>query len=97
MNVELSSLKCTGKGHCHGGKTPHPPLHDYPLLAWTHHGHEKHGDGVFTEDGKASVEEIAMALPEMPSLEALAAKFGTTEEHVSQAVNYALKAGFLGT
>ena len=94
--VSLSKVKVSGKGHCNGGANPHPPFHDYPLLAWTHLGHPKHGDGVFTEDQKASVEEIALALAATPDIAALAAKFGTSEEHVSQAIAYATKAGFLG-
>jgi len=95
-DVALSGLKCTGKGSCHGGHHPHPPFHDYPLLAWSHTGHPEHGHSVFTEDQKASVEEIAIAVPQLPNFADLAAKFGTTEEHVSQAVAYAVKAGVLG-
>jgi hypothetical protein len=95
-DVTTSPLKVTGKGHCKGGVNPHPPFHDYPLLAWTHLGHPQHGDNVFTEDQKASVHDIALAVAETPNHEAVAAKFGTTVEHVNQAVAYACKSGFLG-
>ena len=95
-DVTTAPLKVTGKGHCKGGVNPHPPFHDYPLLAWTHHGHPVHGDDVFTEDQKASVHDIALACAETQDYETVAAKFGTTSKHVSQAVKYALVAGFLG-
>lgn len=95
--IEIKNLKVSGKGTCEGGVNPHPPLHDYPLLAWSSVGHPKFKDGVFTEDQKASVEEIALALPTTPNIDSLAAKFGTTKEHVNQAINYAIKAGFLGS
>ncbi len=95
-DVKTAPLRVTGKGHCHGGVNPHPPFHDYSLLAWTHNGHEVHDDHVFTEDQKASVHDIAHAVAKNPNYEAVAALFGTTVEHVRQAVDYAVKAGFLG-
>lgn len=97
QDVELTQLKCTGKGTCDGGAKPRPPLHDYPLLAWMHAGHHVHGKSVFTEDQKASVADIAAALPTTPDLSALAKQFGTTEEHVRQAVAYAVSAGVLAS
>lgn len=94
--IDLANVKVTGSGTCSGGAHHHPPFHDYPLLAWCHAGHEVHGLGVFTEDQKASVEAIAVAVAANPNYEAVAAQFGTTSDHVSQAVDYAIKAGFLG-
>ena len=92
--VDLTSIKCTGKAECVGGKHPDPPLDRWPLLAWMP-AHEKHGAKVFTEDGAVSVEAIAMDACTTPNIEALAAKHSTTADHASQAVDYALTAGFL--
>ncbi|MGO9110672.1 MAG: hypothetical protein ACLP9L_15740 [Thermoguttaceae bacterium] len=92
--VNLSTLKCVGTASCVGGKHPDPPLDKFPLLAWMV-SHPRHGSKVFTEDGAASVEDIAIDATQMPSYEALAAKHGTTAEHVRQAIDYALAAKFL--
>ncbi len=94
-DIETAPLKVTGRGTCDGGVNPHPPFHNYPLLSWTHHGHSEWGDSVFLEDGKACVHDIAMEAAVNQNLEAIAAKFNTTEEHVRQAIEYAVKAGFL--
>lgn len=88
--------RVTARANSVGGVDPDPPLHDFPLLAWMP-VHPKHGDVVFTEDQKASVHDIVIALAETPSFARLAARFGTTEAHVAQAVGYAHKAGFLTT
>jgi|SRR5271157_1378994 len=93
--ISLGSLKCVGAASCIGGKHPDPPLDAFPLLAWMV-SHPRHGSKVFTEDGAASVEAIALDVAAMPSYEALAARHGTTAEHVRQAIEYALAAGFLG-
>lgn len=77
-----------------GGKHPDPPLDAYPLLCWAV-SHPIHGSKVFTEDGSASVEAIAMAAAESSNTEAIAAKYGTTPAHVEQAIAYALAAMFL--
>jgi hypothetical protein len=95
-NVAIDKLKATGVGFSTGGKHPSPPLHGYSLLCWSHAGHPKFGHGVFLEDGKASVEQVAKELTVNPNLDAITAKFGTSVEHVSQAVDYAVKAGTLG-
>ena len=95
QTIELSNIKLSGKGTCDGGANPRPPLHDYPLLGWCHTGHPKHGTCVFTEDQKASVEEIASVAAETPNLQAIANRFGTTRDHVAQAIQYAINAGFL--
>lgn len=95
-NINLPNIKVTGKGTCDGGVHPAPPLHDYPLLAWCHTGHPVHAKSVFTSDQKASVNAIAMALPTTPDFSNLAKKFGTDEEHVRQAVAYAIRTGVLG-
>lgn len=73
---------------CQGGVHPEPPLHYFPLLAWAP-GHERHGDSVFTEDQKASVDDIALEMARNPNIAAVAARFGTTVEHVVQAMAYA--------
>ncbi len=86
--------KVTARANSVGGVDPDPPIHDFPLLAWSP-THPVHGDVVFTEDQRASVHDVAIACAEMPSFAAVAAKFGTTEEHVSQAFHYAFKAGFI--
>ena len=95
-DVNLTTLHCTGEAGCLGGKHPDPPLDAWPLLVWSPR-HEAHGDLVFTEDGKASVEAVALAVAETPDYDALASRFGTTAEHVRQAVDYALAAGFLAS
>jgi hypothetical protein len=93
--INLSSLKCVGSADCIGGKHPDPSLDKFPLLAWMVK-HPRHESKVFTEDQAASVEAIAIDAATTPSYEALAAKHGTTAEHVRQAINYALAAKFLG-
>ncbi len=92
----LPKLKIVGAGSCIGGKHPEPPIDKHPLLAWMV-SHPRHGSKVFTEDQAATVEDIAIAACETPNLDALAYKFGTTAEHVRQAVDYALAAHFLGS
>jgi hypothetical protein len=92
--VSLKDYHCTGKAECVGGKHPDPPLDMWPLLVWSP-THETHGKNVFTEDGAATVADIATAACETPDYEALAGKFKTTAEHVAQAVDYAFAAGFL--
>ncbi len=93
--ADLARFTITGTGSCVGGKHPDPPLDGFPKLAWMV-SHPVHGSKVFTEDQKASVEDIAIAACETPDYEALASRFGTSAEHISQAVAYAVKAGFLG-
>lgn len=95
-NVDLSTLRCTGDAACVGGKHPDPPLDAWPLLVWCP-AHAEHGAKVFTEDGKASVHDLAVALAECPDLAKLAARFGTSEAHASQAISYALAAGFMAS
>lgn len=92
--VDLHEIHCTGKAECVGGKHPDPPLDKWPLLVWSP-SHEQHGKNVFTEDGSATVEDIATAACETPNYEALAGRFHTTPEHVAQAVDYAFASGFL--
>lgn len=81
-------------GFCIGGEQPDPPLHDFPLLAWAPN-HAKHGANVFTEDGHATVADIAAALPETMNFAVLAKRFNTTEAHIGQAVAYAVNAGII--
>jgi hypothetical protein len=95
LKVDFTGVTAKGKGSCHGGVHPHPPFHDYHLLAWMHAGHDRHGMQVFLEDQTASVEEIATEFAAGQVVAAVAAKFGTSDEHVRQALAYAVKAGFL--
>ncbi len=102
MNADLAKATLTGKASCEGGAQPrhdgyHPglSLDDYPLLAWCHAGHPRHGTSVFTADQKASVDEIAKEVTVNPDLEAIAVKFGTTVESVGEALIYAHAAGVL--
>lgn len=81
----MSDPRYVGAGSCTGGTHPDPPIHDYPLLVWV-------GGVVRTEDGRASVEDIARASALSADIHALAARFGTTPEHVMQAVGYAAMA-----
>ena len=93
--VELNTIRCVGEASCVGGKHPDPPLDAFPLLCWMPR-HPAHGADVFTEDGAASVLQIATAICETPDYAAVAARLNTTPGHVAQAVDYALKAGYLG-
>lgn len=93
--ASLAQYSIVGTATCVGGKHPDPPLDGFPKLVWMV-SHPVHGSRVFTEDQAASVEQIALAACETPSFDAIAARFGTTHEHVSQAIAYALKAGYLG-
>jgi hypothetical protein len=87
--IDQTEVRIKAEGVCAGGDHPDPPLDAYPLLAWTK-AHPVHGRMVVhTEDQKASVHDIAVAFAETPSLEAVAAKFGTTVDHADQAVRYA--------
>lgn len=70
-----------GFASCVGGENPDPPIHDYPLLVWV-------GGEVRTEDGRASVAEVVRATAGGASIEAVASRFGTTPDHVRQAVDY---------
>ncbi len=91
----IPDLKVVGTASCLGGKHPDPPIDKHPLLCWMV-SHPRHGSKVFTEDQAAAVEDIALDVPLHPTFKALAAKFGTTEEHVRQAIDYAIKAKYLG-
>jgi hypothetical protein len=88
-NIANVDLKIKAEGFCAGGMHPEPPIDAYPLLAWTWN-HPVHGNMVVhTEDGRASVHDVAIALAQTPNEEAVAAKFGTTVGHVEQARDYA--------
>ncbi len=94
--VDLHDFKIIGTASCVGGKHPDPHLDPYPKLVWCPL-HDKYPGKIITEDQKASVEEISLDACVTPNYEALAAKHGTTAEHVRQAIEYAIKAGFLST
>lgn len=93
--LDGQTLRVVGQASCVGGKHPDPPLDGFPLLCWAV-SHPVHGLKVFTEDGAATVEDIAIAAATSANLDAVASQFGTTADHVSQAIDYAVKAGFLG-
>lgn len=69
-------------------------LDGYPLLTYAP---RQHGDRICTEDNGTPVEKIASAAAETPDYEALAKKFKTTPDHVSDAIRYAVEAGVLKT
>jgi hypothetical protein len=93
--IEVAGLTVKGEGSCIGGKHPDPPLDNFPLLCWMP-SHPQFGSMVFLEDGKASVEQVALSIVQLLSYNAVALYFGTTPEHVTQAVTYANLAGYLG-
>lgn len=51
--------------------------------------------GIRTEDNHTLISDIAKEIAVNPSFESVAAKFGTTTEHVRQAVEASLDAGLL--
>ena len=92
--VQLNDILCVGKGTCIGGSDEMPDIGAYPMLAWAR-DHHRFGNQVFLQDLSASMEDVAMAVSQYPSLEALASHFNTTERHVADAISYAVKSGFL--
>lgn len=84
-----SSVDASGEGGCASGWQPNPSIDDFPLLVASQER------GVFTEDGRATVKEIARAYPDDPRFGVLATKFGTSHHHVAQAIQYAVRAGLL--
>ncbi len=84
-NTPFSLIVCEGKGSCEGGGQPSPPIEKFPLLVYS--------DGeVRTEDGKATVAEV---IKHLGSISMIAGHFGTTEEHIDQAICYAWRSGLL--
>ncbi len=76
-----------GTGTCEGGFDPHPALKLFPYLVYVP-GHPVHGDQVHTEDGAVSVETVGLESSVISDTQALAAKFGTTPEHIRQLLSY---------
>jgi hypothetical protein len=94
--VEFEKLKIKGEAFCIGGQHPTQPIDKYPMLAWLY-DHPKFGRmTVFLEDHSASVEQVALALVELHAFDAVAKKFGTSLDHVEQAVKYAEESGYMG-
>lgn len=87
--VATERLKITGAAHAEPGSQPVPPIIDFPLLVWSP---LQWGEDVYTEDGKASVAQIVQAMLKLLDFDAVAARFGTTTDHVEQALDYALRA-----
>jgi hypothetical protein len=80
--IPISEIVARGEGWCEGGDRPDPPIDAYPLLVWV--------DGeVRTEDGKASVHDLVVAMVKTNSIDAVASRFDTTRDHVLQAMHYA--------
>ena len=92
--IQLSNIKCIGTASCVGGLALHPALGDFPLLQWSAID-PVHPGKVMTSVGAATVEDIAIDAATTPDYEVLAGRHGTTVEHVRQAVDYAVKTGFL--
>lgn len=70
-------------------------LDDYPKLVFAP---TAYGPGIRTEDHGVKVEDIANAFAEMSgNAEIVAERFGTTLEHVADAVRYAAATGYLAT
>jgi hypothetical protein len=65
-------------------------LDGYPRLVYAP---SYHGPGIRTEDNGTPVADIAAAAAETPDYGALAGRFGTTPEHVAEAIRYAVEAG----
>jgi uncharacterized protein (DUF433 family) len=61
-------------------------LHRYPLLVYAP---GQHGDFVATEDNGTDARRIARRAAEVPDRDELAAEFGTTREHVRDALRWA--------
>lgn len=93
-NVATEKLKIAGVAHAENGTQPDPPIVDFPLLAWAP---SQWGNEVYTEDGKASIDQIVESILKLLDFEAVADRYGTTADHVEQAVAYASEAGFIGT
>jgi hypothetical protein len=64
-------------------------LDGYPLLVYAP---VQHGPGIRTEDNGTPVADIAVRASEVSDLAVLAAQFGTSAEHVRQAISYTLAA-----
>jgi len=61
----------------------------YPLLVYAP---VQHGPGIRTEDNGSAVHDIAVMSVLLPDVAQLAAHFGTSVEHVRQAIAYAVEA-----
>lgn len=87
-DIPNGSIRAEGSGAPAGGDHPDPPLDDHPLLVWV-------GGEVRTEDGRASVRDLAADYEDGFGVGRLAARHGTTADHAAQAVRYASEAGVL--
>ena len=86
--IDLSHITITGQA-----SVLHRPgavrLDDYPHLVYA--PEQYIGKGICTEDNGTSVADIANELAINPDIAAVVAKFATTEAHVRDAIQYALK------
>ncbi len=69
-------------------------LDKWPLLVYAP---SQHGPGIRCDSNGASVEEIAVEFAANSNPEAVAKKFRVSVDHVTQAVDYAVTRGFLGS
>lgn len=80
LSAELSCLHKPGAVRLDG----------YPRLVYAP---AQHGREVRTEDHGVKVSDIVVAFAATPDPETVAAAFGTSPEHVAEAVRYAVEAG----
>ncbi len=86
MDIDLDQLKASltfKVGHKPGVER----LDRWPLLV---HAPSQWGPGVRTEDHGIPVEDLAAAVAESPDYARIAHAFGTTADHVAQAVDYVI-------
>ena len=88
IEVPLATFRCSGKGYCIGGERPPLPMERWPLLSWGV-THPVFGDAVFLCDQSTTVEQVAMEAASTPDYAVIATRFGTTADHVAQAIDYA--------
>jgi uncharacterized protein (DUF433 family) len=89
LNFQIEKLKASM-----GFNVTHKPgadlsVLDYPLLVYAPN---QHGPGIRTEDKGIAVADIVNKAAEMPDYNQLAEHFGTTPDHIEQAIAYAVAA-----
>jgi hypothetical protein len=92
-NLEFPSIRFSGEATVLN-KPGAVSLAGYPLLVYAP---SQHGPGIRTEDNGTPVHDICVAFAEHPHPEAIAERFGTTPDHVAEAVRYAAEAGVVTT
>jgi uncharacterized protein (DUF433 family) len=91
LNIQLDKVKLVATA-----EVLHKPgvnkLTGYPHLVYAP---AQYGPGVRTENNGTPVADIAAEISVNPDVDAVAAKFGVTVEHVHDALRYAAAAGFI--